>query len=232
MVMLLNRKQFRLILLCFFDCRQVLDFWCFFWDGFWVTSQEEISVFLQGSAQLNMAPAAEQSCVPTPGRAPYIRISREPSFFLPFAVILARQTQTTSRQCVWLVPFQVTRVEKDILSLILFWSVDKNPTEITAKICLLLSSVCLYGSRCHKFWTLSTLDSYSHRNPATGVEYFPILFRDMVLTYESWVICLWSLRSLLSSSFMPWLQGFRPQRAWVAPFVPAQTTPCALYVSS
>lgn len=132
--------------------------------------------------------------VPTPGSALYIIISREPSFFLPFAVILARQTQTASRQCAWLVLFQVTWVEKDVLSLILFWSVEKNPTEIAAKICLLLSSVCLYGSCCHKFWTLSTLDS---RSPATGVEYFPILFRDMVLPYESWV------RSLLSSNFMP-----------------------------
>lgn len=95
----------------------------------------------------------------------------------------------------------------------LFWSVDKNQTETTAKNCLLLSSLCLHESCCHKFWTLSTSDSYSHSNLATGGECFPMLFRDMVLAHESWVICLWSLRSLRKSGFMPWLQGFRPQWA-------------------
>lgn len=198
MVMLLNRKQFRLILLYLLIVDKFLIFDVFL--GWLLSDFPKMNQHIspgQCPAEYSCCCWALVCCVPTPGSAPYILISREPSFFLPFAVILARQTQTTSRQCAWLVLFQVTWVEKDVLSLILFWSVEKNPTEIAAKICLLLSSVCLYGSRCHKFWTLSTLDSYSHRSPATGVEYFPIIFRDMVLLYESWV------RSLLSSNFMP-----------------------------
>lgn len=102
--MLLNRKQFRLILLCIFDCRQVPDFflWFFFGDGFEVTSPKR-----NGQISPGHCPAEHVCCwVQSRAACPhllvhwYICVSREPSLFLPFAGILVSQTQTNlNRVC-------------------------------------------------------------------------------------------------------------------------------------